>query len=351
MTLPLPIKKQMRFLSTFLFLIVLLSKIASQPCNSPNVTLNNQVDVQSFLTQNGSCSEITGNLVIGANVQHLDGLENIKKIGGYLSISNCEMLTNINGLQNLEEVGSWLRLQNNPQLKSLAGLNHLNKVNEFLYISGSPHVKSLDALLHLDTINGIFQIWNMDSLQNLSGLSSLKSVIGDCAFFSNPNLHSLKGLDSLTTIEGGLRIYKNRSLTSILDLNPSLKIDAQIAIYENAELRNCNANVVCERIASSPNSITIETNNDGCESIDEVSVLCITDAKEALPNTFLVYPNPVYDVLTIEGLDKTTKVDIYSVNGKLVKSILTDRIIDLNTLPKGVYALKLLNDHKTVIKL
>jgi hypothetical protein len=54
--------------------------------------------------------------------------------------------------------------------------------------------------------------------------------------------------------------------------------------------------------------------------------------------TLALYPNPVYDVLNIQGLENGTKVEIYSVAGSLVKKIqISGGTLDVSDLAKGVY--------------
>ncbi len=51
-----------------------------------------------------------------------------------------------------------------------------------------------------------------------------------------------------------------------------------------------------------------------------------------------LYPNPVFDVLTIEGLEDGTSVEIYGASGSLVKKVtITGESINVADLAKGVY--------------
>ena len=50
-----------------------------------------------------------------------------------------------------------------------------------------------------------------------------------------------------------------------------------------------------------------------------------------------MYPNPVKDILFIKSNDKIDKVDVYSVDGKLIKSKINSDKIDFSNLPKGIY--------------
>jgi len=71
-----------------------------------------------------------------------------------------------------------------------------------------------------------------------------------------------------------------------------------------------------------------------------------------------VYPNPVADVLQVqleEPLAKTGVMEIYNANGQVVKTgVLTPQQtiakIDLSTLTKGTYILKIPNENAFIQK-
>lgn len=56
-------------------------------------------------------------------------------------------------------------------------------------------------------------------------------------------------------------------------------------------------------------------------------------------HTITVYPNPTSGIVKIAS-DDVTRIDVYSVNGKLVKSVSKQSVIDLSSLPSGVYTLR-----------
>tara|TARA_B110000046_G_scaffold6876_1_gene7277 strand:+ start:1089 stop:1664 length:576 start_codon:yes stop_codon:yes gene_type:complete len=62
---------------------------------------------------------------------------------------------------------------------------------------------------------------------------------------------------------------------------------------------------------------------------------------------YSVYPNPVTDILTIDGLNHTAK--IYNLIGKKVMGVNTS-IIDVRSLPKGMYIIKIGGYSSTFIK-
>lgn len=65
----------------------------------------------------------------------------------------------------------------------------------------------------------------------------------------------------------------------------------------------------------------------------------------------LVYPNPVANVLHVEGIAAVTQYKIFSYDGKLVsESRLNNNEIDTSKLAQGIYMLQLSFDDKVVIK-
>jgi hypothetical protein len=76
------------------------------------------------------------------------------------------------------------------------------------------------------------------------------------------------------------------------------------------------------------------------DGYDFVIDTIVTTVPYRLPNTINVYPNPVKNLLTIEGFENET-LDIYDINGKRVMSIHNNsQQIDVSELIKGVYFIK-----------
>lgn len=63
-----------------------------------------------------------------------------------------------------------------------------------------------------------------------------------------------------------------------------------------------------------------------------------------------VYPNPVSDKLYIRTTGKIIKTDIYSVDGKLLKSVSGASEIDFSNLAKGLYLLKIQTEKGVTVK-
>ena len=89
-----------------LLLILYISTLHSQ-CPGGSVYLNSQTDVDNFIIDYPSCTEINGNLQIYGSsntdkISNLSGLTNIESITGLLSFNSFSTNININGLNNLK---------------------------------------------------------------------------------------------------------------------------------------------------------------------------------------------------------------------------------------------------------
>ncbi len=62
------------------------------------------------------------------------------------------------------------------------------------------------------------------------------------------------------------------------------------------------------------------------------------------------YPNPANDIIEFSNFNKTSIVEIYSVNGKLVFSQKINCKIDINEIPAGMYFIKILGEEKPISK-
>ncbi|MBR1626788.1 MAG: T9SS type A sorting domain-containing protein [Bacteroidales bacterium] len=63
---------------------------------------------------------------------------------------------------------------------------------------------------------------------------------------------------------------------------------------------------------------------------------------------FSLYPNPAEEVLFIDGI-QSEQVSVYDINGRLVKQVVSDGMIDIRDLNSGVYAVKIQNTVKKFV--
>lgn len=89
-------------------------------------------------------------------------------------------------------------------------------------------------------------------------------------------------------------------------------------------------------------NVTPPVENNSALRLDNIRFsktdLAVSDVSK---NEIKVYPNPVKDLLKISSAEKIEKAEVYSMEGKLLKSVLNANIIDFSQNPKGVYLLKI----------
>ena len=74
----------------------------------------------------------------------------------------------------------------------------------------------------------------------------------------------------------------------------------------------------------------------------EIEIINYSGLKNILENNnIIVYPNPATDFLNIQTKKDIEQIDVYSLSGRLLLSEKDSRLIDVTTLPDGVYLLKM----------
>ena len=86
--------------------------------------------------------------------------------------------------------------------------------------------------------------------------------------------------------------------------------------------------------------------------VDNIEILDIPVGIEDVDeSTLAIFPNPVKDVLTINYDKAISQIDVYDVNGKLVKTITTvGSTVNVSDLSSGVYMLNLQTEDGLVVK-
>src|SRR5690606_3124641 len=170
-------------------------------CPNDDVILNSQTEVNDFIANYPSCTEILGDLIIqGNDISDLSVLSNLAGVNGDLRIQNTQ-LTNLHGLHNLSNLEGDLYVYQNDELISLLGSSNLTSIQGDLYINENLSLENLSGLSNIIQISGGITITNT-SLVNLNDLSSLTSVGEDLLINFNSELLNLNGLNNLTTIGG-----------------------------------------------------------------------------------------------------------------------------------------------------
>lgn len=78
---------------------------------------------------------------------------------------------------------------------------------------------------------------------------------------------------------------------------------------------------------------------DGCDSILVLQLTILQGIQEVGDGKISVYPNPTSGRIKVAA-DDVTRIDVYNVNGQLVRTTFKESVIDISTLPSGVYTLR-----------
>lgn len=293
--------------------------VNAQTCNVSDFTSQQQLD--NFKIQNPGCKTILGSVTItGADITNLNGLSNITRILGDVTIINNPTLpnmsgldaltdingrltindnslllnvdglgslaniydginieanpslTNLSGLQSLSYVNSYLRVVYNPVLTSVEAFSKITSVTDFLSVGANPKLESLSGLHNITTASSVSIALN-DKLLNLDGLRSLARTTGYLYIGYNPLLTNLQGLNKLKSIGYYLNVTNNNALTSLTGLD-SLESASQIQIQNNANLSECATRPICLIRLGNATAFYVAFNATGCNSMGELATGC-----------------------------------------------------------------------------
>ncbi|GGG62859.1 DUF5074 domain-containing protein [Epilithonimonas arachidiradicis] len=132
--------------------------------------------------------------------------------------------------------------------------------------------------------------------------------------------------------------------------NLSLAIVKSIKSNSNQTAVSAEVNVNDELVLTPQNagtaSVIVIFNSNG--KVVEKSLTVISSSLAATSENkkleLSIYPNPTTDVLNIKTQDKVVDVFVYDISGKLFNIKVNNGKVDVNTLPKGNYILKVETD-------
>lgn len=222
----------MKVISTIAFLIV-ANLLFSQSCNPAGGKIWNQVQIDDFNEFWPGCTEISGDLCIGNcgpgsstnTITDLDGLAQLTRINGILTIKNTNSLEDLSGLHNLTYIGG-LVILNNQDLKHVDNLENLIEIAGSVTITNNFKIETINNFSNLETVESI-SIGNT-KITSFPDLGSVNKI-GNLALYQNHMLSSVSQLTDIDSCES-LSLYQLTSLSNLYGLenktiSGSLRID------------------------------------------------------------------------------------------------------------------------------
>jgi len=226
-----------------------------ESCPTGDITFNTQSQIASFEQKYSHCSILQGSVYIqGSGITDLSLLSFVQKIEGNLVIGGpgslaTSNMTSLQGLHNVRDIGGLVSIHLNVKLQSLDGLNGLRHVGGSFSVSNNDALQSLNSLPALETVGGSFNVSNNKGLLHINGLGGLQEIGGNLMIGSNALLQDISGFSSLKKIGAqdsyGLGISNNPELVHINGLssvevigNNTDSYGANVLISNNPKLQN-----------------------------------------------------------------------------------------------------------------
>ena len=126
----------------------------------------------------------------------------------------------------------------------------------------------------------------------------------------------------------------------------AISADGDKTTYALANVERINV------IADATSASMTVVGNDGNQFAGYVKILfaeSATDVEELDITSVYIYPNPVVNTLSIQGVDENTSLEVYNLTGKSVhKNKGTE--LDVTSLTQGTYILRINNQYVKFIK-
>ena len=164
--------------------------------------------------------------------------------------------------------------------------------------------------------------------------------IGNNAFYYNSSLTSVNIPSSVTTIGSGA-FYYCTSLKSIYTYSSTpVDLTASSSVFTSVNKTTCTLYVP----TGAKTAYQAAT-----QWKDFINMVEFVTAVPSLLDvaTIRIYPNPVIDNLTIQGLDIDTRISVIDLSGRVLieKQINSENSVSLGSLQRGQYILRLLNSN------
>ena len=235
-----------------LFAFLTIQTIFGQ-CPEGDLRIFSQAELDDYLENYPNCTEINGSLMLygSENLTDLEALKKIVKIRDNISIQNLAATTNIDGLNNIKIIGGGIELASNEINPAFLGLERIegnlnlryNQISsligfdDLIFVGGNLHIsyntyETVDAFENLTIINGSINIDNNDNLEKLSGFNSLVQSDNNLLIESNFKLNSIEGFESLKLLGGSFIIEDCPSLIKFQGFQSLTRVNGNINLKD-----------------------------------------------------------------------------------------------------------------------
>ena len=231
-----------------------------------NITVSTQTAVNNLRSSLAGKTRINGNVTIGytsgssrSNIMDLSNFGNIFRITGDITIQQNEELANLNGLNNLRTIGGFFRIHYNEHLTTL-DFPALSSIGEHIWIKINEDLTTLNFPV-LSSTGHALSLQDNEKLTTLD-FSALRSIGAHFEIQENDQLTTLD-FPTLTSIGVG-----------VTSVNGAVSQNVSIVVERNPSLSDCYA--LTEFLPGGDHavsgSIHINDNptNSGCNSQNEI---------------------------------------------------------------------------------
>jgi len=286
---------------------------------------------------------------------HSKNIANLQGIEGFINLEELEIRNN-----NIETID----LSNNTLLVDFFGENNnlialdlssnlaLKNVDASINNLSSIDVSTNGALENLFITENQFTSLNVSNAINLQVLLCSGNQLTSLDVSNNSNLIALGCNDNQLT---SLDVSNNSNLqglgcgdNQLTSLN--LKNGNNANFLEFSAINN--PNLTCIEVDDAVFSTANWTFIDAHTSFSEDCAATLGLEENTLLDTVSLYPNPSSGVFYIKGLQETSQIKIYDINGRtiLTTSITNNQSVDASNLPKGMYLVSISNPKGQITK-
>lgn len=178
-------------ISILVLFLFSFSKTYAQDSLTTGITFTTQEELDNFKLNYPNCTYIGGNvnIIYGANIINLNGLDSLTTINGTLLIVDNNLLTTLTGLDRLTTINGGLGIVSNDLLTDITSLKNVNSISGNLTVGWNHKLRSLTGLesINAETIQNLYIYYN-DSLKTCeieSICTYLKNIIGVVSIHNN----------------------------------------------------------------------------------------------------------------------------------------------------------------------